>query len=226
MKDEKNIKTKFIVDEKDYTKEKLIKLAEIAVKYVKVSKNGDVLIEDLSLSPDNKMRLSLVARFIAHTFDENISKSIKLSEMVKILNERLEAVGSRMSQLVKSGFAKKISRGNYMALHYRIEAFLLELDSPPEDSFSKTKTSKKKRRKNKHMRGIGADIKELINDNFFDTPKTIKEVKEKLKEEVKFHDVRVIDATIRKTFVKSKKILKRIRCEKKGRARWQYVIRR
>ena len=223
MKNEKEIRNSFIVDEESYTKEKVQKYAEKALKYAKITKNGQILIENHNLPSDEKIKLCLAVRFIAHNFDKDIQSSVTLSEMQKIIQESTEAVGSRLSKIVRSGFAKKIERAVYQILPHKIETFLDNLSSEDEQNTKiKIGSNKKKRQSTK---GIGKDIQDLVSSGFFNTPKTIQEISKKLKEEVKFHDDRVIDATVRKGFVSNKKVLKRIPASKKGKARWEYVIR-
>ena len=135
-----------------------------------------------------------------------------------------------MSQIVKSGFAERKGKGIYLIKPYKIEEFLDSLDhsedSRPQKNNLKAKGKMRIRKGITKKIGVGKDILELVEQNFFDTPKTVKEIEEKLKEEVKFHDTRVIDRTIRETFVKSKKLLKRIKNTGEGKARWLYVIRK
>lgn len=224
MTNEKDIKNSFIVDEDEYTKGKVQKYAEKALKYAKIAKNGQILIENHNLPSDEKIKLCLAVRFIAHNFDSNIQSNATLSEIQKIVQESTEAIGSRLSKIVKSGFAKKIERGIYQIMPHKIEIFLDELSTREENGVKmKNAPSKSKRQSTK---GIGKDIQELVNGGFFDTPKTIQEISKKLKQEVKFHDDRVIDATVRNGFVSNKKILKRIPATDKGKARWEYVIRK
>jgi len=199
------------------------------IKYAKISKSGDIIILDSSLSPDDKLRIALVLRFIAHTFDDTISETITLKELSNLLSERLEAVGSRLSQIMKKeNFAKKVNKGVYIVQHFVIDKFLTDLENKERSIGSGKKRTAKSgaKRKDKAVTGIGKDILELlINNNFFKTPKTIKEACEKLKEETRFHNPKVVDMTIRKTFVNSKKILKRIPNPDKGKAKWLYVNR-
>lgn len=223
MKNENDIKNSFIVDEDSYTKERVKKYAEKALKYAKITKNGQILIESHNLPSDEKIKLCLIVRFIAHNFDSKISPSVTLSEMQKIIQESTEAVGSRLSKIVKSGFAKKIERAVYQIMPHKIEMVLDDLSSGKEQN---TKIKNNPNKKNHpSTKGIGKDIQDLINIGFFKTPKTIQEISKKLKEEVRFHDDRVIDATVRTGFVSNKKILKRIPSSKKGRTKWEYVIR-
>jgi len=212
MKNEKDIKNFFIVDEDEYTKEKVQKYAEKALKYAKIAKNGQILIENHNIPSDEKIKLCLAVRFIAHNFDSNIQSNAT------------EAIGSRLSKIVKSGFAKKTERGVYQIMPHKIEIFLDEL-STRENNGTKIKNAPSKS-KRQSTKGIGKDIQELVNSGFFNTPKTIQEISKKLKQEVKFHDDRVIDATVRNGFVSNKKILKRIPATNKGKARWEYVIRK
>lgn len=224
MSNEKDIRNQFIVDEEQYTKDKVQKYAEKALKYAKIAKNGQILIENHALPTDDKIKLCLVVRYIAHSFDDQIPVSASLSEIQKIVQESTEAVGSRLSQIVKSGFAKKLERGIYQVMPHKIEGFLDQLDNR-QDQSTKTRRPSAAQRK-QPAKGIGKDIAELVSNGFFNTPKTIKEISKKLKEEVKFHDDRVIDATVRNVYVSSKKILKRIPATDKGKARWEYVLRK
>lgn len=229
MTHDKDIKSLLIVDDADYSKQMAEKFAEKIIKYAKISKKGDIIILDNLLSPDDKLRLSLTLRLIAHTFDNNIPETITLKELAGVLSERLEAVGSRLSKIMKNeNFAKKVKKGVYSAQYFVIDKFLNNLENSEHVSGDKKRKSNSNgsKRKDKAVTGVGKDILELlVKNDFFKMPKTVKEVCEKLKEETKFHDPKVVDMTIRKTFVDSKKILKRITNPNKGKAKWLYVNR-
>lgn len=229
MKNDNDIKNLLIVDGDNYSKQKMEEFAKKLIKYAKISKSGDIIILDSSLSPDDKLRIALVLRFIAHTFDDTIPETITLKELANLLSERLEAVGSRLSQIMKKeDFAKKVKKGVYIVQHFAIDKLLTDLENKERSigSGKKRTTKSGSKRKDKAVTGVGKDILELlINNNFFKTPKTIKEACEKLKEETRFHNPKVVDMTIRKTFVNSKKILKRIPNPDKGKAKWLYVNR-
>lgn len=229
MENDKDIEKMLIVDEGEYSQSLNKRLAEKIIKYVKISKNGDIIILDNTLSPDDKLRLALAVRFIAHSFDNSIPETITLKELTILLSERLEAVGSRLSKIIKNeNFAKKIKKGIYSAQYFVLDKYLTGLEN--KDMAPETKRKRKSvsgsKRGDKAVTGVGKDILELlITPGFFKTPKTVKEAYEKLKEETRFHDPKVIDMTIRKTFVDSKKILKRIPNPNKGKAKWLYVNR-
>jgi hypothetical protein len=115
-----------------------------------------------------------------------------------------------------------------MVQHFVIDKFLTDLENKEHsvENGKKRATKSGSKRKDKAVTGVGKDILELlINNDFFKTPKTIKEACEKLKEETRFHNPKVVDMTIRKTFVNSKKLLKRIPNPDKGKAKWLYVNR-
>lgn len=228
MENDNDISKQLIVDDENYSIERAKKMAEKIVKYGKITKKGDILIIDNSLSPDNKLRLSLVLRFIAHIFNNDIPETITLKELSIILSERLEAVGSRLSQIIKKElFAKKVEKGVYMAQHFAIDKFLDNLGKENSIQSIREKSGGPKRTRknsNKTVTGVGKDILDLlINKDFFKTPKTIKEACDMLKQETKFYDPRVVDTTIRKTFVSSQKVLRRLPAEKMGKSRWVYV---
>jgi len=229
MKNDNDIKNLLIVDGDNYSRQIMEEFAKKLIKYAKISKNGDIIILDNSLSPDNKLKIAFVLRFIAHTFDNNIPETITLKELANLLSERLEAEGTRLSQIMKKeNFAKKVKKGVYLVQYFVIDKFITDLENKEHSIGSGKKRTIKSgsKRKDKAVTGVGKDILELlVNNNFFKTPKTIKEACEKLKEETRFYNPKVVDMTIRKTFVNSKKILKRIPNPDKGKAKWLYVNR-
>src|SRR3990167_9441148 len=173
------LKNKFIVDETT-TREDAEQLIEKALKYGRVSKSGDIIIDKVQLSQDNILRLALVLRFLAHGIDESITESVRPTELTKVMGERVESVGSRLSQLAKSGFAKKSGYGQYVVHSYKVDKFLDELESGTveiEVSDKKHPGKKKTKRvatggkQRVSSVGAGADIQALIEEDFFKTPK-------------------------------------------------------
>lgn len=225
-----SITSQFIVDD-DYIKKNTEQLVKKVLSYAKITKNGDIIITDHSLSQDNKVKLCLVVRFLANSLDETIPQYARPIEVTKVVRESIEAVGSRLSRLAKDGFAKKAKQGQYVVYPYRIETFLEQIENKTNRNEISQRTVKSKKRSKGSAEGkrafskIGQDVQSLVDSGFFRTPKLITEVKQKLEEEVKYHDIRLIDKTIRVSFVSNKKTLKRIRNEDKGKARWKYVIR-
>ena len=227
---EDDIKSQFIVGN-DYNREATRKLASKALKFGRITQDGSVIIDNKNLSPDDKIKLALTIKFLAHNLDEKISASLKPGELTAILGERNEAVGSRFSAMAKNGFAKREGHGNYIIHHYRIEPFLDNLSGRENSSADKAGGGHKRAKRNnssgelKSLTGIGLDIQSLIDKGFFKTPKFISDTHIELKKEVKFYNPKVLDMTIRKTFVSNRRTLKRIPNEEGGKAKWKYVIR-
>jgi len=229
MKDD--LKNKFIVDE-SHVRQNTERFIEKALKYGRVSKGGDMIIDKAHLSQDNTLRLALVLRYLGHSLDETIPETVRPSELTKVMGERIESVGSRLSQLAKNGFVKKSGYGQYVVQPYKVEKFLDDLEAGEATDAPEQKRGGKKKgrrasanKKSQPLAGIGNDIQGLIDEGYFKTPKFVTEVQGKLEEEVRYHDIRTIDTAIRKTFVASRKVLKRIPNPDKGKAKWKYVDR-
>src|SRR3989344_4887075 len=221
----KDIKSQFIVSA-EVSAQRIEELAKRALTYGRITEAGLVVIDDKSLTQDDKLRLALVIRFIASKLDDSISPTLRPLELVDVLHERLEAVGSRLSKLAKNGFAKRVEHGQYSVLPYRIEVFLDGLDMR-DKSKSQQKTPRRPgsagARKPKELTGIGLDVQKIIDSGFFNVPRLMNEINAELKKETKYHDPKVLDMTIRKTFVNNRRALKRIPNSEGGKARWRYV---
>ncbi|MBP9669563.1 MAG: hypothetical protein KBE09_04725 [Candidatus Pacebacteria bacterium] len=226
MKDD--IKSQFIVgDEVDQNS--IHELAKRTLKYGRVTKGGNVVIDNTRLSKDDTLKLCLVIRFIANALDESISQSVRPVELTNALHERVESVGSRLSRLAKESFVRKTGYGQYSILPYKVEPFLDEMDGkePVEPRAASVKRSASKSpRKAKELTGVGLDIQKLLDDDFFSTPRFVNEIDAELRKETRYHDPKVIDMTIRKTFVSNRRSLKRIPNTEGGKSKWKYVVRK
>ena len=223
---EDDIRNQFIIQE-DVGRLNAESLARRALRFGRITKDGHVIIENQNLSKGDQLKLALLIRYIGNQLDESIRRSVRPSELTQTLGQRLEAIGSLLSKLAFEGFAKKEGPGEYSIFPYKIEVFLSHLESPEQnDSDSSHRKYARTRSSATRTRGVGADIQRLIDEGFFEKPIFVSEVSQKLKAENFHHDDRVIDTTLRKTFVSSKRILKRIPNEGPGKAKWLYVIRK
>ena len=100
----------------------------------------------------------------------------------------------------------------------KIEQFLLSeiLEKSP---VLKTKTTSIK---SKSYEGVTGGIQLLIDNNFFNKPKSMREVFDELNREGYFYSLQSADTTLRRIFVVKRKILTRIMVDKI----WKYVIRK
>lgn len=95
-----------------------------------------------------------------------------------------------------------------------------KLVSPDIIISSQTKTESKE--KTKEFKGITGGVRYLIDNRFFEKPKSMRDIFDELKKEGYFYPVQSVDSTIRKEYFIRKKILSRIKEGKK----WKYVIRK
>ena len=84
---------------------------------------------------------------------------------------------------------------------------------------SKLKTKKHTK---KSFTGLIGGIELFIENGFFKTPKLVTEVQDELKREGYYHSIQATDTALRRSFVKSKKILTRVKID----GIWQYVVRK
>ncbi|MFA5947251.1 MAG: hypothetical protein WC813_04510 [Patescibacteria group bacterium] len=216
-----DIKNLFIV-KGDFNKQTAEEQATRAIKFGRITSDGTVVVDAKNLSKVQQLRLCLVIRHIAHCFQEEIPGTVRPSELVKVLGQRMEAIGSGLSKLASEGFVKKEGHGEYSVYTYKIDAFLSELEKSA-DTEGGVRTMKKKTRSSKAFTGIGSHIQTLVNDGFFSTPKPMFDVVSELEKNNVFRDSRVIDKTIRDSFI-ARKILTRVKNDGKGKSRWLYVV--
>jgi len=84
------------------------------------------------------------------------------------------------------------------------------------------KKSKPTSTKKAVYKGISGGVKMLIDNGFFETPRSMRQVIDELKREGYFYPPQSVDSAIRKDFFGRKKVLSRI---KDGKI-WVYVIRK
>lgn len=74
----------------------------------------------------------------------------------------------------------------------------------------------------KNYKGLAGGIRFLIDNIFFDSPKSLKEIIDELKREGYHYSKSGVASTLSTTFVKSQRILNRIKEDKS----WKYAIRK
>ena len=126
------LKKEWIVDEEEIFKEKskLAKLVKRMMNYCKVTKSGDVIINDNyeGITIKEKVCLYAMARFLANKLDENIPREVKADEIAESLMIDRRVVMARLKDLKDEKYLIRESRGIYHANPSKIEAFLHELD--------------------------------------------------------------------------------------------------
>ncbi|MFQ6084300.1 MAG: hypothetical protein ACE5KE_09655 [Methanosarcinales archaeon] len=129
MSDKKieELKKKFIISPEEYDKSLLSEQIEIVLKFCRVDPNGRVLVDKLNLTNKEKVKLVLVARFLASKLDSNISAEVGVDDISENVNISPHQARARISEIVREGFATTKERGSYLVTPYKIDAWLFNL---------------------------------------------------------------------------------------------------
>ncbi len=122
-----DIKNKFIVDEAKYPKEKLTSLMNVLFNFVRVSKDGQVVV--VKQVPTRKvLPLILSARFIANKVENEIDEWMTRDELMEYSYLKKEVFTARFNELLREGMGdkkdEKIKAKNILL----VERFLKQLE--------------------------------------------------------------------------------------------------
>jgi vacuolar-type H+-ATPase subunit F/Vma7 len=124
-----DLKNSFIVDENEFTKEKIPQQIKSILRYCKVSKDGKVLLEKNNFTLRENLKIILVARFLANKLDESISSEVSIDEIVASMGtNNKESLTTRMKEVVDENVAKRVSSGTYLIIPFYIESILEKLE--------------------------------------------------------------------------------------------------
>lgn len=131
MKDEEleKLKTEFIVDENKYNEERVPQQIKRLLKFARVGTGGKVFVEPRNLSPDYRLKVILVARFLANKLHLEINPQITIEELSEYSHLDKDQVRARMSNIVRQKFAKRVDKGIFIVLPFQINKFIEELNS-------------------------------------------------------------------------------------------------
>jgi hypothetical protein len=124
----KELKEKFIVDE-EIDEKRIEELVERALLFCKVTKNGSIIIESTELSSPEKIKLALVARFLANKLDSSISPEVNGDELSSSLMIAKDQVSARLKDAKDEKFAQRTSKGVYAVNPLKIGEFLTSLEN-------------------------------------------------------------------------------------------------
>ena len=134
MGDLENLKKKFLVNKKEYEKEKLPILIEKALRYCKVDENGLVAIENSKFKNSDKIKIILIARFLANKLDQKILANINIDEISSssgIINKNI--LYARISELIKQKICFK-KNNKYEIYPYQVNLLLDKIDLKYEEN--------------------------------------------------------------------------------------------
>jgi len=123
-----DLKEKFIVSEK-VDEKRIEEFVKRLLPFCKVTKSGGIVIEKRKLTSIEKVKLSLVARYLANRLEPTISSEVNGDELSNSLMIPKNQVLARLKELKDKKFAFRISKGVYQVNPLKIEAFLNNLES-------------------------------------------------------------------------------------------------
>lgn len=118
------MKKKLLIDSEKYDETKLEQQITLLSKFCKVDAKGRVLFTVKGISNKDKIKLVLVARFLANKLDNKINPRVNVSEIAYMLSISEDQARARLSDIAKEGFATPKDRGVYLVVPYRIDDFL------------------------------------------------------------------------------------------------------
>lgn len=188
IRDFEEIKEKFIVDEAEYPKEKIAELMEIMLKYLRVSKGGQVVI--IKSVPGRKtLQLILSARLIASKVDEAIGQEISREELLNYSYLSKDVFRTRFNELLKDGFAEKKGDNIKAKNILLVERFLKNLKSTSVEREMTKKPSLKKSKKSKINSIHGNNKSQVDVDTAYEMlAKFLNRKKDKIKEIIPIRD--------------------------------------
>jgi len=123
----KDIKEIFIVDEEEFNKNFEELIGKI-VDFVRISKEGKILLSQPSMKNTDKIGISIIARFLGNTIEKQIPSEVTTPELSEATGLPQHIVSARLSELIKQRFVKRVETGVYMAIPYRIEIFVEKIN--------------------------------------------------------------------------------------------------
>lgn len=103
-----------------------------------------------------------------------------------------------------------------------LEIRLGRIEKLLSETTPKTKKSGREKTQSNSYKGIVGGIQYLIDNNFLDQLRSMREIYEELKKEGYYYPLQSVDKTLRADFVHKKKILTRQQVDKV----WKYAIRK
>jgi len=123
-----NLRDKFIVNE-EINQKQILSFIERSLSFCRVTKTGGVIIDEGKLTNLEKIKLSLVARFLANKLDPSISAEVNSEELSGYLMISKDQVVARLKNLKDERFATRTGKGVYAVNPFRIGEFLASVEN-------------------------------------------------------------------------------------------------
>jgi len=122
-----SLKKRFIVNRKEYEKERLPEYIEKILKFCKIDEDGIVHFENDKLNNTEKIKLVLLARFIANKLNGKIKTTVSLNEIAKSTSLESKRVSARLKEILDGNIASRLSKNSYSIYPYKIDEILDKL---------------------------------------------------------------------------------------------------
>lgn len=123
-----DLKKRFIVDEK-VDEKRIREFVERVLPFCRVTKNGGIILEKNKLTTAEKVKIALVARFLAHSLDDEIPAEVGVGELSNSLLIPKDQVTARLKELKDKGIAFRVGKGVYKVNLVRIDEILKNLEN-------------------------------------------------------------------------------------------------
>jgi hypothetical protein len=124
-----DLKKEFIIDKDNYEKERIPELVKKILRYCKITNEGQVMFEEKDLILKDKIKLILIARFLANKLDKNIPEEVSIDEiLISIGSGNRDSLITRTKEVIDEGVAKRNSKGKYSILPFYVKQILDKLE--------------------------------------------------------------------------------------------------
>jgi len=122
-----DLKKRFIVEE-NLEEKKTSGYIERLLPFCKISNSGDILLGEKALTTLEKVKIALVARYLANHIEPSISAEITPEELVTCLDISKEQIFARLKDVRDDKFAHGSGNSGYKVKPLEIGKFLDELE--------------------------------------------------------------------------------------------------
>ncbi len=131
MDDLEELKNKWVIDEKAFDEKKIAQYVKRLMRYCKITKTGEVDLTELGdkFTLKDKIKLALVARFIASKLDESIKPFLSAREISNFFMVDKMQVSARLKEIRDEKLSIREKKGIYRVIPTKIEKILKELES-------------------------------------------------------------------------------------------------
>jgi len=124
MVDTDELKGMFIIEKEEYEKSKIEEHIKKISKFCKTDSSGKVHTEVKGLKNKEKIKIVLVARFLANKLEPKIDYNVSIEDVATSLGIGEHQSRARLSDLAKENFASSSERGLYSVIPHKIDEFL------------------------------------------------------------------------------------------------------